>query len=153
MGIISAIFMFFKNNNLAALLLAAGLLFAYHKVVVEIQENKIQTLTTDNETLKTNQKVIEEANKSLQSSMAQLQFQQEEISKSVKEFQTKTAELRDYFDTQRLRVTNNQSKLSKFVKKDPKGFIDKANRELRCVVSQLGKNNCLFDVEEKVQAK
>lgn len=145
---------FFKGNNLAALALAAGLLFAYHKVVVSVQEHKIANLTADNDTLKTNQKTIETANQTLKSSLAQLQVQQEEISKSVKDFQNKSAELREFFELQRIRVSNDSEAVRSFVKKDPKGFIVKANQEIDCVISQFGRNNCFnILINQKGQPK
>ncbi len=143
-GFITLAWNFFKGNNLAALALAAGLLFAYHKVVVAVQENKIAVLTTDNATLKTNQKTIETANKSLSTALVQLQNQQEEISKSVKDFQDKSAELREFFELQRIRISNDSEAVRSFVKKNPKAFIIKANKEIDCALSQFGRNNCFF---------
>lgn len=149
MGLISVAWSFLKGNNLAAICVAAGLLFGYHTIVVKVKESQIERLETDNTVLKANQATITEANETLNNSIKRIQAEQEILAKNVKEFQNKDAEIKEWFELQRIRLANDEEAVRSFVKDDPKGFIEKANQEIKCVIQNFGRNNCFFSLSER----
>lgn len=125
---LTAIFSFFKSNNLAALLLAAGLLYGYHTVAISLKIRQIESLERDNSILKSNQKVLEDSNKSIKQNLEKVLNQQFEINKTLlKQEETQRDIITGYLEAKQ--SIENQT-IS----------VDLANKEIFCLSVSFNKS-------------
>lgn len=130
-----------------AVVLSAGGLFAYHKIVVSVQQTEISNLKAQNATLAADVEKAVNANKSMEGQIGLLQAQSTQMVTILSTLSKKDGEVAQWFNEAR-NIANSPAsrvKLQEKLKQSPATVIEDANRDVECTLQNFGQAGTCVD--------